>query len=281
MTGNKFTITFDNGRDTLKIGRGTDCGIVDYEGFDGTNFDVEIEEYQFDGGKIKRQRAGSRSLMVHFRCDSTLAVRKHEFYRFFDLHNNGYLVVNNQNIERGIPYVVSSLQDKQGNQFRNLEFELQMKSPNAYFEDPDYHLEEMTSWVGGFTLPTDLPFSLRHRGVSQAVIINDGDVDTPVWIQFKGPATSPKVSNLTTGLHVQVATELTENQTLHIKTNENKPEVLIEEDGVFTNGYPIITQATSLEFELVKGDNLLKYESADSSQINQVNVLYKNLYVGI
>lgn len=281
MASKVYNMTFDNGKDKLVIGAGTEYGIVSYEGFDNTNIDVELKEYQFDGGKITRQRIGSRAMSVHFHCKQSNIERKFFMEGFFSPHKPGTITVNNQGHYRQASYIVTSLEDKQENLHSGIEFELQMKSPEGYFADPDYTLVEMNSWEGGFTLPSDLPFSLRHRGIAQKVIINEGQADTPVWVRFQGPATSPKVSNVTTGLHVQVATSLTEGQTLHIKTDENRPEVLIEENGMFTNGYPLITDATSLEMRLVEGDNLLKYESADANQINQVNVLYKNRYLGV
>ncbi|MEG1433031.1 phage distal tail protein [Eubacterium sp.] len=281
MSNKQYTITFDNGIDApLVIGSGTPYGIISTEGFDGKNIDVEVDEYQFDGGKIRKQRIATRDMSIGFDYSGDDIATQDCVEGLFSPHKPGILRVNNQGRERSIGYVPTYIGDKRENLYHNLEFEVQLKGPYGWFADADYHLVELTSWVGGFTLPTQLPFSLRHRGVAKQLVKNEGHAYAPVWVQFKGPANNPKVTNETTGVHVQIGATLTADQTLHIKTDTNTPTVEIEENGVFTNAYPLLAFGSKMSFGLAIGDNVLRYETADANQVNQVNVLYKNLYMG-
>lgn len=276
-----MTLTFSNGVTQFVIGSGTPCGIISLEGFDGSNIDIQTGDNQFNGGRVTKQRIGIREMAINFDVRLGSGIDKGFIYEFFSPSRSGIVVVNNQETERSCEYRVSSLQDKQENLWHNLQFELQLKGLEGFLEDTSYNLIDLTAWDGGFMLPSKAPFPLRHRGIAKKTIKNTGHFNVPVWIQFRGPADWPKVINETMGLHVQVGTELNSQQTLHIKTNESNPEVLIEENGVFRNGYPLITSKTSLEFGLVLGDNVLRYESANVNQVNQVTLLYKNRYLGV
>lgn len=300
----------------LTIGYGTEWGIIDVDGFDGENIDVELDEYTFNGAKVKKVRATSRDLSIHFENLTQHSFEKYdEILRFFTPFQTGRLTVTNEDTTRAIDYIVSLIDDKRDNLYHNVEFELQMKCPGAFFKSPEYVVEDLATWAGGFSLPlcpedydravhewnedtdtldvtgtpnpnVDSPgFKLRHRENAEHHIYCDAHVDTPVWIEFHGPAKSPMVQIVHqdgTKVNIQVAKELTEQEYLTIKTWENNPEITITDgDGNTTNGYPYLTQESDLEFYLQPGDNKINYFTADSSMINEVILRYKPFYMGV
>jgi hypothetical protein len=302
LAGKTLTMTFKNGVDTdLTIGTATGYGIIDTSGFDGSDYDIDTEDYAYDGGYIKKQRMGVRNLGIHFDYMNDSALAKERVLSFFTPYKPGRLTVCAEGVSRAIDYYVKSLQNKRENMFNDVEFELQLKCPSGYFEDIDFNLIDLASWEGGFSLhdetqntysPTSttpagaaqngLPFYLRHRTNGIKSIFNRGHVATPMWITFRGPAKWPKIKNLHNGKEIQIATELGATDVLNIKTFLNNPEIYIESgDGTKKNAYPFLTTNSSLEFYLDLGENNFQYTSADANQINDVVIQYKQLYVGI
>lgn len=284
MESKFLQMKFHNGYDPdLVIGSDTDYGIIDLDGFDGDNMDVTMTEYPFDGAKVKLKRMASRPLSIHFGHRASSETSIHDsILGFFTPYKPGKLTVTRENITRAIDYIPTSTQDKQDNYFKVVEYEIQLNGPSGYFEDPDYNLFDMATWTGGFKLRTKMPFKLRHRDERIKTIHNVGHATTPVWVQFKGPANSPKIINVTSGKAIQVATTIGQGEVLNIKTDQNNPQILITlADGTVKNGYPYLTRESELKFFLELGDNIMQYQTADNTLINEVSVRYKNLYMGI
>ena len=61
MGGKQLQFTFHNNYDPdLVIGSGTAYGIIDLDGFDGSDFDVTTEDYGFDQLEIGRASCRER-----------------------------------------------------------------------------------------------------------------------------------------------------------------------------------------------------------------------------
>ncbi|MBP3906958.1 MAG: phage tail family protein, partial [Peptostreptococcaceae bacterium] len=140
-------------------------------------------------------------------------------------------------------------------------------------------LEELTTWIGGLNFPLNLPFNLKQRGEDKKNIFNDGHVDTPVEVVFKGPAINPKIVNQTTGKFIQVNRELTSEDTLYITTQYRNKKVEIERNGVRTNAFNYI-DLDSTFFNLSVGDNLIEY-STQSLEPQGVSIKYSQKYLGV
>src|SRR5699024_451552 len=88
--------------------------------------------------------------------------------------------------------------------------------------------ELIQTWLKGFQFPLKLPFQLRQRGETMKNIYNEGDVETPVEIIFKGPAVNPSVTNITTNEFIKVNRELKSDDTLYITTERGNKKVEIK-----------------------------------------------------
>lgn len=158
---------------------------------------------------------------------------------------------------------------------------ISLTAHNPLFTQPEYNLVKLTSWEGGLRFPFKLPFKLAHRGAPTVGIINRGHVATPVIIKFKGPAKYPRIDNLTTGEYLLINRELSDGQTLIINTEYLKESVIIDTNGVQTNGYGYLDIHSTFDFALAVGDNTLRYSSFQANLVNDVQILYKERFLAV
>lgn len=141
---------------------------------------------------------------------------------------------------------------------------------DTYFES-----REMSYLMGGISFKLTLPTVFSYRGFRRKAI-NNGDVPTPVEIEFKGPAINPTVNNLTTGEVITVNRELAEDDVLTISTAFGQKYVRINGDNAFH-----YIDLDSVFWQLISGENALSYTSNNDSIKTRVVVKWKNRYVGL
>lgn len=152
--------------------------------------------------------------------------------------------------------------------------------PSPYWLDTYTTSREMSYIMGGYKFSLRLPVSFSKRSFQRGVE-NVGDVETPVKIEFKGPAQNPTVYNRTTGEFVRVKRDLGENDVLHIDTEFGKKRVeIVRASGTVENAFHYIDLASTF-FTLVVGKNKLEYNSNNDSSKTKVTVSYRNRYVGV
>lgn len=136
--------------------------------------------------------------------------------------------------------------------------------------------KEIITWLGGLTFPWILPTRFAMKGPPIINIVNKGDVQTPVRIEFKGPATNPKISNRTTGEYIQVRRELAYGDVLIITTDFGAKRVEINGQNVFN-----WIDLDSSFWQLQPGDNIIEYTSDVPVEPAAVLISYRNRYVGV
>ncbi len=152
---------------------------------------------------------------------------------------------------------------------------------DPYWRDIETATKALRAEVGGLTFPLRLPtrFALAsYRGVFH----NTGDVETPVEIRYKGPATNPIVTNETTGEFIKVNCELLATDTLFITTERgNKRVEILNADGSKKNVFHWIDLGSTF-FQLKIGENILRYGSSqDSDQLPAtVTMSWSNRFLG-
>ena len=135
---------------------------------------------------------------------------------------------------------------------------------------------EIVAWIGGMTFPLILPTAFAMKGSKTVNIVNESDVEVPVSIEFKGPATNPRVSNKTTGQYIQVNRELVLGDMLVITTDFGAKRVEINGENVFN-----WIDLGSYFWQLQPGDNIIEYSSDDPVEPAAVMISYRNRYVGV
>ena len=146
---------------------------------------------------------------------------------------------------------------------------------NPFWLDNLIESREMSYLMGGIRFNLSLPTSFSSRGFRRKCI-NDGDVDSPVIIEFKGPATNPTVNNLSTGKFIRVNRSLGEDDVLKINTAFGEKYVRINGDNAFH-----YIDLDSVFWSLIPGENILSYESNNDSIKTRVTVKWRNRYIGL
>lgn len=151
---------------------------------------------------------------------------------------------------------------------------------NPFWNDKYEVGEEISTWIGGWKFKFKLPFRFKQRGESKKNIVNEGHVETPVEIIFKGPALNPCVINNSTSEFIKITRELTSDDILYITTEYGNKKVEIERNGVRSNAFNYI-DLDSTFFQLKVGDNMLEYTTDNNLEPQSVEIRYKNRYLGV
>ncbi len=154
-------------------------------------------------------------------------------------------------------------------------FLLHLICHQPFWLDTYFESREMSYLMGGIKFRLRLPTVFSYRGFKRRAV-NEGDVATPVEIEFKGPATNPTVNNLTTGEFIKVNRELGEEDVLTINTAFGQKYVRINGQNAFH-----YIDLDSVFWQLVPGENTLSYQSNNDSIKTRVVVRWKNRYVGL
>lgn len=153
---------------------------------------------------------------------------------------------------------------------------LSLVCPSPFWLDDYTVSEEIVTWIGGMTFPWVLPSSFAMKGPKIINIVNRGDVETPVRIEFRGPATNPRVTNRATGEYIQINRELLSGDVLIITTDFGAKRVEINGENVFN-----WIDLGSEFWQLQVGDNVIEYSSDDPVESAAVTISYRNRYVGV
>lgn len=144
-----------------------------------------------------------------------------------------------------------------------------------FWLDTFYESREMSYLMGGLSFRLRLPTTFSNRGFRRKAV-NEGDVNTPVKIEFIGPAINPTVTNVTTGEFIKVNQELGEKDILTVSTAFGEKYVKINGENAFH-----YIDLDSTFWQLIPGDNILSYASNNDSINTKVTVKWKNRYVGL
>lgn len=162
------------------------------------------------------------------------------------------------------------------------EFLIQLYCYNPFWKDNFISSKQMSYVMGGLTFPLKLPTQFSQRSFKRKVI-NSGDVETPLLIEFYGPATNPTIKNNTTREFITIKRELKETDKLVINTDfGNKKVVIVDESEKETNVLNWIDLKEGFGFfQLIPGENEIEYGSKNDSKKTRVKISYRNRYVGV
>lgn len=157
---------------------------------------------------------------------------------------------------------------------RSQRFLINLTCHNPYWEDIE-ESKEMKQFINSFKFPLIFPMQFGREG-SEISIVNEGDISTPIHITMKGLAVNPSIINKTTGEFIKINRTLRKVDVLSINTEFGNK--IIELNG--KNIYPDMTLDSTL-FELEVGENILSYETDSGGKDAQIEITYKNKYIGI
>lgn len=259
-------------------------GVIDYSGLEATDYDLEkTVNTNYIGERLKRKKILSRLISISadwLGQDDEKSAKRQELIAFFSPFSSGTLTVNYMGVERTIEYEVEAFKINTVNLHETLDFQADLICMDPMFQDVLQTGDSIATWIRGWKWKFTLPFKMKERGEPQKNIINTGHVETPVEIYFHGPAVNPSIKNITTGETIRIIRELTTDDVLYINTGFRQKKVEIIRNGTRTDAFDYI-DLSSRFFSLQVGDNVIEYASENGLAPQNVEIYYKNRYLGV
>lgn len=159
--------------------------------------------------------------------------------------------------------------------------------PNPYWQELQSERVNVSTLVGGFEFPWDIPaegYEMAIRTISYITnIYNDGSAETPILVSLKatGNVTNPIITNNDTGEFIRVNRVLAEGDELLIDTKfGNKRVEIIRSNGKRENAFHYIDYRSDF-FSVASGDNEIEYGAEIGEANLDVYIYFTPRYVGI
>lgn len=193
----------------------------------------------------------------------------------------GKLTYLNGNVEREIEVVVDGspafpVGDAKGKWFQRTAINL--IAPDPYWQGTEIENYKLEDFVGNFRFPFHFPVRFATRGDGRT-LENNGDVPTPLLIEFRGPAERPKITNYRTGEYIRVNTTIPADHKLILNTEfGNKRVEIVKPNGTIENAFHYIDPYSTF-FELDVGETRIGFEAAGGTP--EVYVQYRERFVSV
>ena len=285
----KITFVNSNG-DSMTFGNGFPYYLKELHGVSSAITNVQNSQgYQQDGATYIDNQLTERTITFDVGLRQPTQAEVYTLRRALIKHFNpklgeGWLTYENDSIKFKIKAVSQSGGDFDFTAGKNNYLGYQWASLTMIASDPlfqDYASTtiKMEDLVGGLTFPIKFPIKFAHKG-DHAFITITGDVPAPVLIEFRGPAETPTITQVTTEKLITVAITLLENEKLWINTQKGNKTVIFEDaDGVQTSAFNDIDADSDFDdFSLIVGENEIAFSAVSGSPA--VYITYSNRWVG-
>lgn len=260
--------------------------VTDYEGLESTEYELSTERnINSDGERKKRRKVLSRQVMIAF--DSLewtdISAMRQRLIQFFSPYSGGTLNVTYMGVKRSIDYELESFKIYSKNVYEELSCLVYIRCLDPSFKTPEVIGAPIMTLIGGWKWKFSLPFRMKQYGPLQRNIYNNGHMETPVEIYFRGPAETPKIENRRTGQYIQVNHNLTSDETLYVSTMYGGLNVEIQTwtaSGTVREDAWDLLEPGSEFFRLQPGDNLVGYHSGDARS-RGVEIYYRERFLGV
>lgn len=134
----------------------------------------------------------------------------------------------------------------------------------------------------------EYPVKITNEGIEYGLvtnkkmkIANNGDVQTPLIIEWIGIVNNPIVTNITTGQYIKVNTSIADGEKLLIYTAYgNKKVIKISVDGTVSNAFGLIDLSSKF-FDLELGENIISYDADSGADEATLYIHYNNQFMGV
>lgn len=164
-----------------------------------------------------------------------------------------------------------------------LNFTIFITCTEPYFKENEI-VKELALRVNYLEFPVSFPVDGIEYGAvtnKRMNIINAGDVQIPLTIEWQGVVSNPIITNSTTGEYIKVNTTIASGEKLIIHTAYGNKRVLkVLEDSTVVNAFGLI-DISSKFFNLKIGDNLIQYDADSGADESTLFLQYNNQYLGV
>lgn len=193
------------------------------------------------------------------------------------IYKSGDTVREIKAVSESLPIFPSGNQNRGGGWQKS---QMSFVCPDPYFTGGSDEIEryKLEDFVGNFRFSFHFPVRFATRGDLKE-IINDGDVSTPVKIEFRGPVTNPVIKNNTTGEFIKVDRVIPENYKLIIDTTSGSKSVeIVAPDGIREQAMHYLDLGSRF-FELQVGSNTLSFITDEGNP--EVYVEFRKRYSAV
>lgn len=164
-----------------------------------------------------------------------------------------------------------------------MSFQVVWKALDPYWYTQD-ETDQLAAWEGGLRFPLVFPTAFSRLSTSKSkLLVNNGDVETPIIVTFNGPVTAPiTIKNVTNDKYMTVNRGLIAGERLEISTKfGNKKAIKILADGSTENATHYLKIPGSEFFNLEVGNNLIEYSTGIDYEQAGVSVQWRNRYLAM
>jgi hypothetical protein len=282
----KFIYTNSVG-DSLTISYVNDDYIIkDYDGLTASEIiPITTSGYMQMGNTFIGNKLGARLINISFYVVGRGIADLYEKRRYLGKVFNptlgeGILTYTNDYTTKSISVAVSSCPyptEKNG----SLQlFYIELVANNPLWYDTSINALKLGDFIGGLTFP--LVFNTDIRFAQKGEIANitiDGDVPSPIQVEFRDNSLKPKLTLLNTSEFIKVDMEIGAGEKIVINTAYgNKTAIHTDANGIQTSAYNLITPDSTF-FSLPVGDNQLTFAGDAGSP--EVYIYWRNWYTGV
>jgi hypothetical protein len=262
------------------------------DGLGDVDADTQTQKSPFQDGStyidsVLQERAISLEIVIIASDKPTLLQQRQYLASVFNpklgqgilRYENGEVVREIEAVSDGVP-VFPSGRENRGPIFQKALINL--ICPNPYWLTEE-KVDQLVVWEGGLEFPLELPTFFAQQSTNKAkILFNDGDVETPIFVTFHGPATAPiRIVNVTTGEFIEVNQSLLHGERLEISTAFGQKRVTkVLADGTEVNAFHYISLDSTF-FQLIPGNNLLDYSTGADYERAAVKITWRNRYLAV
>ena len=161
-----------------------------------------------------------------------------------------------------------------------------LSCPDPAWQDIKDTVQSLGLIEGGLMFPLmlnadevqDTVFAQRGE---ETMIEIEGDLSSPVKLEFQGPAENPKVTNETTDEFIKINKALEDNEKLIINTKFGEKSVIFEDNESNRESAFNRIDLDSVFFQLKPGKNVISFDSDIDKEDARVVITYRNRYAGV
>lgn len=286
----------NNAGDVMVFTNKTTTRITEFNGYGGANAQITMQKsYKQDGATLIDTTMEVRDIGLDFvivaKNELEVAETRRQISRLFNPKNMGVFRIEDRNgvvREIGAVAFATPVFSKKGGPIQK--GSVVLLCPDPYWRSSTEQVEQLAVFEGGLKFPLVLPtiFGNQKTGSKSRIVLNDGDVSTPILVTFEGPATSPiRIENSTTGEFIEIAQNLLEEEKMIVDTTFGKKRVTkVLADGTEVNAFNHIKvspdpKESSTFFYLGRGNNLLTYSTGSDFEKAPVTIRFYPRYVSV
>lgn len=163
-----------------------------------------------------------------------------------------------------------------------LAFSVSFECFKPFWVDQKETILNIETWQDGFEFEFEIVndgIEFAKKGPNEIEIINNGNVDAPLEIYFKGPALNPSI-RLNDKKFIKVNRSLQDDETLYIKTEFGNKAVQVIKENSVEQAYHYIDIDSSF-FSLESGRNKISYATEGDFLPQSVILRYKRHYFSL